>query len=223
MPILVLIFSAMGAVLLLAAREARSKAIAAAPGSPAAPEPWAILGYSAPGHEAFPDDPTAVPSAVDELVGGLVALVPSAQPTPDRPLTVTILPGKCSVCEVPAEAGAYTDAIRQAESRHGVPAYMLGRLLRAESNFDATARGAAGEIGIAQFMPSTAAELGVNPADPLASIDGAARYLRQLYDQHGSWDAALTAYNWGTGNVARQGVNSAPASTKAYVRSILGA
>lgn len=47
---------------------------------------------------------------------------------------------------------------------------------------------------MAQFLPSTAAELGVDPWDPDSSINGAAAYLAQLYDQLGSWTAAVTAY-----------------------------
>jgi soluble lytic murein transglycosylase-like protein len=48
-----------------------------------------------------------------------------------------------------------------------------------------------------QFMPATAAGLGVNPLDPASAVDGAARMLTGLYRQFGRWDYALAAYNAG--------------------------
>lgn len=223
-PLLLVLVAAAAAAFGLAVRAANARALAqAAPATPAAAEPWISSPSSPPGHEAFSDDPGAVPDVLAPVVAQLVPVLPSLQPTPERPLTAPVLPGKCSVCELPAGAGPYADAIRAAESRHGVPAYILGRLLDRESRFDPLARGAAGEVGIAQFMPGTAADLGIDPRDAAQSIDGAGLYLRQLYDRHGSWAAALAAYNWGTGNVARYGAAAAPASTQAYVRAILGA
>ncbi|MEZ5227446.1 MAG: transglycosylase SLT domain-containing protein [Acidimicrobiales bacterium] len=49
----------------------------------------------------------------------------------------------------------------------------------------------AGAVGLMQFMPATAAGLGVDPTDPASSIDGAAQYLRQNLDQFGSISLAL--------------------------------
>jgi transglycosylase-like protein with SLT domain len=129
----------------------------------------------------------------------------------------------------PAAAQPYLEAIAQAEARNGLPRNLLARQLDIESAhfdpnvIDGTKISATGDVGIAQFQPGTAAELGVDPADAFASIDAAARYDRQLYDQFGSWDAALAAYNWGQGNVQRKGVDAAPASTVAYFSKILAA
>lgn len=63
--------------------------------------------------------------------------------------------------------------------------------------------GTSGEIGVFQLMPSTATQLGVDPADPLANIDGGIRYLASLYSQFGQWPLALVAYNWGPGNLQK--------------------
>jgi soluble lytic murein transglycosylase-like protein len=79
-------------------------------------------------------------------------------------------------------------------------------------------------MGIAQFMPATAAEeLGSVEAalDPSVAIPGAARYLAKLYAALGAWDAALGAYNWGLRNVQRRGLAAAPAETRDYYTTIL--
>lgn len=129
--------------------------------------------------------------------------------------------------EPPARAQPYLGAIAEAEARYGLPHNMLARQLWQESRFrsdviDGSTRGSSGEIGIAQFMPATAADYSVDPFDPFASIDAAARYDRDLFDRFGSWDAALAAYNWGPGNVSNRGIQAAPASTVAYYSGILG-
>ena len=69
----------------------------------------------------------------------------------------------------------------------------------------------AGAIGVAQFLPPTAAELGVNPHDPRQSIFGQARYVEWSRER---WtppdfcdrtaedieDLGLITYNWGLGS-----------------------
>lgn len=120
----------------------------------------------------------------------------------------------------------YADAIAQAESTHGIPRDILARLLWQESRYrpdiiTGAVRSPAGALGIAQFMPATAREMGIDPLDPWQAIDGAARYLSQLYGQFGTWAQALAAYNWGPGNVRRKGLGAAPAETRNYFASIL--
>jgi soluble lytic murein transglycosylase-like protein len=129
--------------------------------------------------------------------------------------------------EPPARAQPYLGAIAEAEARYGLPHNLLARQLYQESRFrpeiiDGSLTSSAGAIGIAQFMPATAADFGIDPADAFASIDAAARYDRQLFDQFGSWDAALAAYNWGPGSVQNKGLGAAPRETVAYYSGILG-
>ena len=59
----------------------------------------------------------------------------------------------------------------------------------------------AGAIGVMQLMPATAAQLGVDPADPLQNIQGGVTYLAQMFNKYGDWWTALAAYNWGPANV----------------------
>jgi soluble lytic murein transglycosylase-like protein len=80
----------------------------------------------------------------------------------------------------------------------------------------------AGAIGIAQFLPSTAAGYGFDPRDPEASINGQAHMMRDLLRQFGSVPLALAAYNAGPANVARCGCIPPFPETRAYVAEILG-
>lgn len=124
---------------------------------------------------------------------------------------------------------AIPQMIANSASTYGVPAQISLEVAMRESSLNQNARGAAGEIGVYQLMPSTAAGLGVNPSDLTQNIQGGNQYLAQLYARFGDWGAALAAYNWGPGNVANAiavyGANwfsAIPSSTQDYVQSILG-
>lgn len=129
--------------------------------------------------------------------------------------------------EIPSNAAQYVPTINAAADQYNIPSLLLARVLYQESRFrsdiiSGAKRSPAGAIGIAQFLPSTAADLGVNPLDPVSSIYGAAKYLRQLYDKFShDWELALAAYNWGQGNVTRKGIGAAPKETVDYYTQIL--
>lgn len=63
---------------------------------------------------------------------------------------------------------------------------------------DPKAQSRAGAIGHMQFMPKTAEAIGIDPRDPVQSIYGAARILRENLDHYGNLPDALKAYNAGT-------------------------
>jgi soluble lytic murein transglycosylase-like protein len=97
-----------------------------------------------------------------------------------------------------------------------------------ESGLDQGARGGAGEIGVFQLLPDTAAALGVDAYDLQGNIAGGVRYLQAQLLRFGDTAAALAAYNWGPQRVAeaigRYGaawLDHLPASTGAYVEAIL--
>lgn len=120
----------------------------------------------------------------------------------------------------------YAPLIAAAEARYGLPPRMLERLLYQESRYRAdiisgATRSPVGALGIAQFMPATAAEMKINPLDPAQAIDAAGRYLAQLFKRFGTWREALASYNWGMGNVQRKGLDLAPRETRAYYSEIL--
>jgi cell wall-associated NlpC family hydrolase len=115
----------------------------------------------------------------------------------------------------------YADLFSRAASRYGVDASLLAAMANQESGFDSQAVSPAGAQGLMQFMPSTAAGLGVDPLDPNSAIDGAARYLSSLKKQFGSTDLALAAYNAGPGTVSRYGGIPPYSETQNYVRSVM--
>ncbi len=83
-------------------------------------------------------------------------------------------------------------------------------------------RSSAGALGIAQFMPATAAGMGINPCDPMDALHGAVRLMLSHYSRYGRWDYALAAYNAGPGNVDRYGGVPPFAETQHYVAVVLG-
>lgn len=102
---------------------------------------------------------------------------------------------------------------------HGVPPRLLAAVGWVESRYQVDAVSPDGAIGLMQIMPMTASELGVDPTDPRAAIDGAARLLALHFERFGSWDLALAAYHSGGGAVARAG-NQAPPRAAEYVRRV---
>ena len=81
----------------------------------------------------------------------------------------------------------------------------------------------AGAQGIAQFMPGTAAAMGLdNPFDAAEAIDAQARLMRDLLRRFASVPLALAAYNAGPAPVAECGCVPPYPETRGYVARILG-
>lgn len=118
--------------------------------------------------------------------------------------------------------------IREAAESNGLTYEELERQLWIESNYDPKAQGPAlrGGVraqGIAQFVPATAKEWGVDVNDVTSSINGAAKYMRWLVDQFdGDKNAARAAYNWGIGKVKQYGMDNLPAETQQYLKYFEG-
>ncbi len=162
--------------------------------------------------------------------GEVVKVQPVGNPSVIRRVLPDTPAGTAAGTAVPATTAGgglagvpYADLFARAGAAHGVSPALLAGVAKTESGFDGTAVSPVGAQGLMQFMPATAAGLGVDPADPASAIDGAARYLRQLTDRFGSTDLALAAYNAGPGAVARAGGIPPYGETQSYVSKVLSA
>lgn len=116
----------------------------------------------------------------------------------------------------------YRELARQIAQEEGVDPDLFTRLVEAESSFRPNVTSSAGAIGLAQLMPGTAEELGVDPFDPVQNLRGGARYYRQQLDRFGDPAIALAAYNAGPGRVQQYGGIPPFEETQNYVARILG-
>ena len=116
----------------------------------------------------------------------------------------------------------YAAEITAAAQANGLDPALLAGLVKQESGFNPTAGSPAGARGLTQLMPGTAAGLGVtNVLDPVQSLNGGAKYLKQQLDAFGGDVAkALAAYNAGPGAVQRFGGIPPYAETQNYVRIV---
>ena len=117
----------------------------------------------------------------------------------------------------------FAPALNRAAQRWSVSATLLAAQLYAESGFNPFAVSPAGAQGIAQFMPATARDMGLdNPFDAARAIDAQAHLMRDLLRQFGAVALALAAYNAGPAPVSACGCVPPYPETRGYVARILG-
>src|SRR4029079_6272535 len=113
---------------------------------------------------------------------------------------------------------------QQAESR-GFPPMAFVRLIWRESRFNPSAVSPKGAQGIAQFMPGTAIDRGLdNPFEPKSAIMHSASLLADLLREFGNFGLAAAAYNAGEERVRGwlAGNGDLPWETEAYVQFVTG-
>lgn len=132
--------------------------------------------------------------------------------------------------EAAAQASAspteqFCRALKQAAEESGIPVPFFARLLWQESRFRSNEVSQAGAQGVAQFMPETAAEVGLDdPFDPMKALPASAKFLRKLRDDFGNLGLAAAAYNAGPGRIQKWLAKESelPRETRDYVRIITG-
>jgi hypothetical protein len=121
--------------------------------------------------------------------------------------------------------------LESAARAHDLPVEFFARVIWQESRFRADAigprtRNGKRALGIAQFMPGTAAERNLlNPLDPIQALPKSAEFLQELRRDFGNLGLAAAAYNAGPRRVREwmAGAGSMPSETRAYVLAITGA
>jgi hypothetical protein len=120
--------------------------------------------------------------------------------------------------------------IEAAARAHDLPLEFFARVIWQESRFHPDTvgprrRNGQSAQGIAQFMPSTAAEKGLlDPFDPVQALPKAAQFLRELKDQFGNLGLAAAAYNAGPSRVRGwlAGARMLSVETRNYVAAVTG-
>jgi soluble lytic murein transglycosylase-like protein len=129
----------------------------------------------------------------------------------------------------PSEAEASQQAlctlIETAAADNNLPLGFFTRLIWKESRFRGDAVSPKGAQGIAQFMPGTAAERGLeDPFDATSAIPASALFLAELRQRFGNLGLAAAAYNAGADRVSDwlADASTLPFETQNYVVAITG-
>src|SRR5690606_35360606 len=151
---------------------------------------------------------------------------PPVAPANEVPAEAALVP-EAAVARADLHAGAvpaaYAAKVAELSARFDLSPALIEAVVWQESRWRAGAVSPVGARGLAQLMPGTARELGVNPDDPLANLEGGARYLREQLDRFGGdVEKALAAYNAGPGRVTSAGGVPRIRETQIYVSSVMG-
>jgi soluble lytic murein transglycosylase-like protein len=123
----------------------------------------------------------------------------------------------------PAGPAQWQSYVADVAAKYEISPALLEAVVWQESRWNAAAVSPAGARGLAQLMPATARQMGVDTRDPGANLEGGARYLRHQLDAFsGDLEKALAAYNAGPARVQAAGGVPAIRETQDYVSSILG-
>ncbi|HEX7751878.1 MAG TPA: lytic transglycosylase domain-containing protein [Novosphingobium sp.] len=156
------------------------------------------------------------------VAGGPAAATEATTFDLDAPLAA--VPQGTPVTDVAPTAvpDAYRARVAELAAKYDLSPALIEALVWQESRWRSGAVSPAGARGLAQLMPGTARQMGVNPDDPHANLEGGARYLRAQLDAFGGdIEKALAAYNAGPGRVQAAGGIPRIRETQNYVASIM--
>jgi hypothetical protein len=158
-------------------------------------------------------------AALSPYINSWVDFEPLEIVSPPPPPPVAAMP------VIPRTREEVCDTLAKAANENNLPAHFVIRLLYQESRFNAEVVSHAGALGIAQFMPETASDVGLyNPFDPVQAITASARHLRTLVGQFGNLGLAAAAYNAGPKRIQDWLSKNAklPDETQGYVKLVTG-
>jgi hypothetical protein len=115
--------------------------------------------------------------------------------------------------------------VRTSAEQNGLPVAFFANLIWQESRLQRDSVSHAGALGIAQFMPEVAVEVGLHdPFDPRQAIPASARLLRTLRAHFGNLGFAAAAYNAGAHRVMEwlDRRRRLPRETRTYVMRVTG-
>ena len=180
--------------------------------------------------QTVPTAPVAAPTQADAQTSSFKDNNPPTPPA-STPPAAPVGPNATSNTDIsrPQDKTAKVETICKLIAREadgvGMDRDFFARLIWKESRFDAGAISPVGARGIAQFMPYTATERGLDdPYDIEQAIHHSATYLRDLKGELGNWGLAAAAYNGGINRVKRWSATGGmlPYETENYVASITG-
>ncbi|MBC1570925.1 lytic transglycosylase domain-containing protein [Listeria sp. FSL L7-1426] len=113
--------------------------------------------------------------------------------------------------------GKYSDLIKTAAAKYGIPEALIKRVIQVESNYNPNVVSSAGATGLMQLMA------GSNRTDPATNIDAGTKELAGYIKKYdGDLRLALAAYNAGPGNVRKYGGVPPFKETQNYLKKIIG-
>lgn len=175
--------------------------------------PWLAISLLASAGGARADVLEIGPAGAVWVAGGPAARLapPTAEPQPAYTAITTAVGPE-----------AWRPHVAALAARYDISPALLEAVVWQESRWNAAAVSPAGARGLAQLMPATGRQLGVDWRDPRANLEGGARYLRMQLDRFGGdVEKALAAYNAGPERVARAGGVPNIRETRQYVAAIM--
>ena len=154
-------------------------------GAASAAQAQLVITMPRPTGQTPTTSPAAMPAAIPAAIPSVVRITPAA---------------------TGSRLDYWTDLIREASVRFGIPERWIREVMRMESGGNPQALSSAGAMGLMQVIPSTYAKLrwqhglGANPWEPRDNILAGAAYIREMYDLYG-FPGFLAAYNAGPGRV----------------------
>jgi Transglycosylase SLT domain len=151
-------------------------------------------------------------------------------PVPQQQQPTTTTQGSTSLPIMNLPKSQYIAIAQQDAVAAGISPVYFVRQINQESGFNPGAVSPAGAVGIAQFLPGTAAGLGIDPWNPIQALRGAAQLMGSYNSNYGGdYAKALAAYNGGTGtvqyavnNCGANWLNCLPGETRHYIFVIMG-